>query len=223
MMQCCLDDFSHHNIDVACNLLETCGRFLYRSPDTTVRMGNMLDIIMRLKNVKNLDVRHSTMVENAYYQCKPPERSARIAKVRPPLHQVCCSFKVELMVKHCDAFSLIKHLFMLVSLSLQYIRKLLFADLDEPSFDHVLKQLRKLPWSECERYLLNCFMKVHKGKYSQVHLIASLTACLSRYHEAFSIGVVDEVSYLNTFLMRKKNSEKRNLVSKVQLGEGILR
>lgn len=43
---------------------------------------------MRLKNVKNLDARHSTLVENAYYQCKPPERSARVSKVRPPLHQV---------------------------------------------------------------------------------------------------------------------------------------
>lgn len=160
-LKCCLDDFTHHNIDVACNLLETCGRFLFRSPDTTIRMGNMLEIIMRLKNVKNLDARHSTMVENAYYQCKPPERSARVSKVRPPLHQ--------------------------------YIRKLLFSDLDEPSFDHVLRQLRKLPWRECEHYLLKCFMKVHKGKYSQVHLMASLTACLSRYHEAFSIGVVDEV------------------------------
>jgi len=31
--QACLDDFTHHNIDVACNLLETCGRFIYRSPD----------------------------------------------------------------------------------------------------------------------------------------------------------------------------------------------
>lgn len=86
--QACLDDFSHHNIDVACNLLETSGRFLYRSPETTVRMANMLEILMRLKNVKNLDPRHSTLVENAYYLCKPPERSARVAKVRPPLHQV---------------------------------------------------------------------------------------------------------------------------------------
>lgn len=86
--QACLDDFTHHNIDVACNLLETCGRFLYRSPETTVRMANMLEILMRLKNVKNLDPRHSTLVENAYYLCKPPERSARITKVRPPLHQV---------------------------------------------------------------------------------------------------------------------------------------
>ncbi|KAK0591957.1 hypothetical protein LWI29_010753 [Acer saccharum] len=26
-----------------------------------------------LKNVKNLDPRHATLVENAYYLCKPPE------------------------------------------------------------------------------------------------------------------------------------------------------
>ncbi|KAJ7976241.1 regulator of nonsense transcripts UPF2 [Quillaja saponaria] len=160
-LKACLDDFTHHNIDVACNLLETCGRFLYRSPETTVRMANMLEILMRLKNVKNLDPRHNTLVENAYYLCKPPERSARVSKVRPPLHQ--------------------------------YIRKLLFSDLDKSTIEHVLRQLRKLPWSECEPYLLKCFMKVHKGKYGQIHLIASLTAGLSRYHDEFSVAVVDEV------------------------------
>uniref|UniRef100_A0A5B6Z5R2 Putative regulator of nonsense transcripts UPF2 isoform X2 n=1 Tax=Davidia involucrata TaxID=16924 RepID=A0A5B6Z5R2_DAVIN len=160
-LKACLDDFTHHNIDVACNLLETCGRFLYRSPETTVRTANMLEILMRLKNVKNLDPRHSTLVENAYYLCKPPERSARVSKVRPPLHQ--------------------------------YIRKLLFSDLDKSSIEHVLRQLRKLPWSDCEPYLLKCFMKVHKGKYGQIHLIASLTAGLSRYHDEFAVAVVDEV------------------------------
>ncbi|KAG9450196.1 hypothetical protein H6P81_010161 [Aristolochia fimbriata] len=160
-LKACLDDFTHHNIDVACNLLETCGRFLYRSPETTIRMANMLEILMRLKNVKNLDSRHSTLVENAYYLCKPPERSARVCKVRPPLHQ--------------------------------YIRKLLFSDLDKSSIEHVLRQLRKLPWDECESYILKCFMKVHKGKFSQVHLIASLTAGLSRYHDEFAVAVVDEL------------------------------
>ncbi|GLJ39978.1 hypothetical protein SUGI_0817920 [Cryptomeria japonica] len=160
-LKACLDDFTHHNIDVSCNLLETCGRFLYRSPETTIRMANMLEIMMRLKNVKNLDARHSTLVENAYYLCKPPERSARVSKVRPPLHQ--------------------------------YVRKLLFSDLDKQSIEHVCRQLRKLPWSECEPYVLKCFMKVYKGKYGQVHLIASLTAGLSRYQEAFAVAVVDEV------------------------------
>lgn len=36
-------------------------------------------------------------------------------------------------------------------------------------------------------------MKVHKGKYGQIHLIASLTAGLSRYHDQFAVSVVDEV------------------------------
>ncbi|GMG99374.1 hypothetical protein Nepgr_001214 [Nepenthes gracilis] len=160
-LKACLDDFTHHNIDVACNLLETCGRFLYRSPETNIRMANMLEILMRLKNVKNLDPRHSTLVENAYYLCKPPERPARVAKVRPPLHQ--------------------------------YIRKLLFSDLHKSSIEHVLRQLRKLPWTECEPYLLKCFLKVHRGKYGQIHLIASLTAGLSHYHDEFAVAVVDEV------------------------------
>lgn len=39
-------------------------------------------------------------------------------------------------------------------------------------------------------------MKVHKGKYGQIHLIASLTAGLSRYHDEFAVSVVDEVGAL---------------------------
>lgn len=37
-------------------------------------------------------------------------------------------------------------------------------------------------------------MKIHKGKFGQIHLIASLTAGLSRYHDDFAVDVVDEVS-----------------------------
>lgn len=81
---------------------------------------------------------------------------------------------------------------------LQYIRKLLFSDLDKDSITNVLKQLRKLPWSECEQYILKCFMKVHKGKYGQIHLIASLTSGLSRHHEEFAVAVVDEVCLPST-------------------------
>ena len=194
IIQACLDDFSHHNIDVACNLLETCGRFLYRSPETTIRMANMLEILMRLKNVKNLDPRHSTLVENAYYLCKPPERSARISKVRPPLHQV--RFPCILCFLLCVSIEFMYETIQLTILPfpVQYIRKLLFSDLDKSSVEHVLRQLRKLPWAECQQYLLKCFLKVHKGKYSQVHLIALLTASLSRHHDDFAVAVVDEVS-----------------------------
>ncbi len=90
---------------------------------------------------------------------------------------------------------------------MQYIRKLLFTDLDKTSIERILRQLRKLPWSECEPYLLNCFMKVYKGKYSQVHLMASLTAGLSRYHDGFAVAVVDEViTSTSNFLVKSQMS-----------------
>lgn len=44
-----LDDFAHHNIDAACALMETAGRYLIRRPETNSRMENMLDVMMRLK------------------------------------------------------------------------------------------------------------------------------------------------------------------------------
>jgi regulator of nonsense transcripts 2 len=81
---------------------------------------------------------------------------------------------------------------------MQYIRKLFFSDLDKPIVQHVLRQLPKLPCEECEKYLVKCFLKVHQGKYSHVHLIALLTARLShRHHDGFAVAVVDDVSYFS--------------------------
>ena len=37
-----VEDFTHHNIEMACNLLEVCGRFLYRSEDSHIRTKNLL-------------------------------------------------------------------------------------------------------------------------------------------------------------------------------------
>ena len=37
-----LSDFSHHHIEMACTLLETCGRFLFRSPESHLRTSVLL-------------------------------------------------------------------------------------------------------------------------------------------------------------------------------------
>jgi len=71
----CYDDFTHHNIDVACALLESCGRFLCKTRSTTTRANINLDILMRLKSAKKLDSRQSSIVDNAYYTCRPPART----------------------------------------------------------------------------------------------------------------------------------------------------
>jgi len=157
----CLDDFVHHNIEVACNLCETCGRFLYRTPETHVRMKNLLEIMMRLKNAQNLQNRLDTMVENAYYQCIPPDRQVQKQKVIPPLHL--------------------------------YIQKLVYVDLNKNTTKYILKQLRKLPWNDTaiEVHVLKTLLNVHKGKYNNIHLVASLVAGLATYHESLGVRFVD--------------------------------
>lgn len=83
LLRSCLDEFTPHNIEIACSLLEVCGRFLYRSPATSVRMQNMLDIFSKLKQVKISDPRLETMAEGAIFACKPTKRAVK--KARPPL------------------------------------------------------------------------------------------------------------------------------------------
>lgn len=155
----CLDDFLHHNIEVACALLDQCGRFLYRNPETHVRAKNMLDIMMRLKGSKNLDNRLANNVENAYYQCIPPERPARKEKTIPPM--------------------------------VQYTHKLVYNDLNRHTVKNILKQLRKLPWDTEEAQILDTFVKIHKGKYGNIHVVASLAAALSQYHDVMGTKLVD--------------------------------
>jgi len=82
----CLKEFSHRSIEMLCKFLETCGRFLYRTPETHVRCAALLDRMMRLKEARHLDSQTETLIENAYYCCKPPERAA-VQKVRPPVHE----------------------------------------------------------------------------------------------------------------------------------------
>jgi regulator of nonsense transcripts 2 len=80
-----LDDFSGPNIDNFCTLLEGCGRFLLRSEATSEKMRQVVDIYKRKKATMHLDQRQLTMLENAYYQCDPPERPAIAPKERSPM------------------------------------------------------------------------------------------------------------------------------------------
>ena len=81
-----LDDFSQNSIDALAALLETTGRFLFRTPETSVRMANILDVMMKKKNAKNLDPRQNTLLENAFYASRPSEKGISQEEV-PPLHQ----------------------------------------------------------------------------------------------------------------------------------------
>lgn len=63
----CLEDFSGANIDVACCLLESCGRYLYRMKHTHSRLEGLMDTMMRIKKAR---VRESTQF---IFSCAFPE------------------------------------------------------------------------------------------------------------------------------------------------------
>lgn len=67
-----LDDFSHHNIDACCAMVETAGRALIRTPESKVRMENMLEVMIKLKNVKNMDSRRCAQIDWAFTEVKQP-------------------------------------------------------------------------------------------------------------------------------------------------------
>jgi regulator of nonsense transcripts 2 len=42
----------------------------------------------------------------------------------------------------------------------EYIRHLIFVELAETTIADVLRRLLRLPWAECEAYVLKCMFKV---------------------------------------------------------------
>ena len=55
-----IETFRGFDVDAACALLESCGRYLAKHPDTAARASAILDVFLRLKSVKNLDARQRT-------------------------------------------------------------------------------------------------------------------------------------------------------------------
>uniref|UniRef100_G3UN69 Regulator of nonsense transcripts 2 n=1 Tax=Loxodonta africana TaxID=9785 RepID=G3UN69_LOXAF len=158
-----LSDFSHHHIEMACTLLETCGRFLFRSPESHLRTSVLLEQMMRKKQAMHLDARYVTMVENAYYYCNPPLAEKTVKKKRPPLQE----YVRKLLYKDLSKVTTEK--------VLRQMRKLPWQD------------------QEVKDYVICCMINVWNVKYNSIHCVANLLAGLVLYQEDVGIHVVDGV------------------------------
>lgn len=78
------DDFSRMNIEIICNLLENCGRYLLRNTDTSPRMATFLETLQRKKSVQHIGQPERMLIENAIYYVDPPERASIQQKERTP-------------------------------------------------------------------------------------------------------------------------------------------
>ncbi|KAJ6587022.1 transcription factor [Mycena vulgaris] len=159
----CLDDFNGTNVENIALLLEGCGRFLLRSEDTNQRFGTMLELMRRKQSMQHFDQRQLLLLENAYYQCNPPERAPRQEKHRAP---------VELFIRHLIYDVLAKKT---IDKVLKLIRKI----------DWEVEDARRM--------LHKVFTKPWKIKFGNISLLAMLTYDLQRYHPEFAVAVVDQV------------------------------
>lgn len=113
-----LFDFSHHHIEMACTLIDACGRFLLFNSESHQRCKIYLEQMMKKKVAMTLDQRYMMMIDNAYYAVNPPVSDNQKAQGRQltPLQA--------------------------------YVEKLVFNDLSSHNTEKVLKQIRRLHWND---------------------------------------------------------------------------
>ncbi|KAK1135688.1 hypothetical protein K0M31_000273 [Melipona bicolor] len=159
-----LHDFTHHHIEMACNLLETCGRYLFCSPDSHQRTKVYLEQMMRKKAVTALDSRYVTIIENAYYYVNPPELTGGVSKKdRPPIHE----FIRKLLYQDLSKTNTDK--------VLKWMRKLDWED------------------ESVSSYAIKCLTAAYNVKYLNIRCVGSLLAGLVAHYETIGPHVVDGV------------------------------
>ncbi|PBP19626.1 MIF4G domain-containing protein [Diplocarpon rosae] len=158
-----LDGFSRMNIEIICNLLENCGRYLLRNPETSPRMISFLETLKRKKSVQHIGQQERMLVENAVYYVDPPVRAAIQQKERTP---------IDLFIRKIIYLDMNTRNYTKI---LRQIRRLHWEE------------------TEVVAILEKVFSKPGKVKYGSIHLLAIMLISLYRYHQQFVIMVIDNV------------------------------
>ncbi|KAG8195281.1 hypothetical protein JTE90_028431 [Oedothorax gibbosus] len=129
--------------------------------------------MMRKKAMLSIDSRYTTMIENAFYYCNPPDVAPTVRVERPPMHEYIRKLLFQDLTKsnsdkNADKYS---------------------------SSARVLRQMRKLNWDDPEiaAYITKCLTAVWNVKYYNIRCVANLLAGLVAYQENIGSQVVDGV------------------------------
>ncbi|XP_047115400.1 regulator of nonsense transcripts 2 isoform X1 [Schistocerca piceifrons] len=158
-----IHDFTHHHIQMCCCFLESCGRYLFKHPDSSNRMKIFLEQIMRKKSVMALDSRHILMIENAYYSVNPPDVVCFTRRERPPEQEFIRKILYQDLTKYNSENVLC------------LMRKL---DWDQ---------------SDMAAYAIKCLICGFKVKYENIAYLASIVSGLALFQDFVGPMVVDGV------------------------------
>jgi regulator of nonsense transcripts 2 len=186
-----LDDFSKMNIEVICSLLENCGRYLLRNPETSPRMTAFLETLQRKKSVQHIGQAERMLIENAVYHVNPPERPSIQQKERTPM---------ELFVRKLVYVDLSKRNYSKV---LKQIRRLHWEE------------------KEVVSILMKVFSRPGRVKYGNIYLLAILLGAICKYHVNFAVTVIDSIIESISFGLEQNDFKfnQRRIAEAKYLGE----
>ncbi len=161
-----VDDFTLYNIDMACILLENCGRFMANQPESKARIENLTEILLKKKVSGTLDQHKIMLIENALYLMK-----IHVLNEQTPLNT--------------KIYSLLE----------LYIEYLFHSMLINTDVKEVFKRLRELPWSneETSRMVKNCFVSSWKSKDNSIENFAIIASGLQKFRPEFSMDLIDDI------------------------------
>ncbi|CAB11644.1 nonsense-mediated decay protein Upf2 [Schizosaccharomyces pombe] len=76
----CINEFTPFDLEVLALLLESCGRFLLRYPETKLQMQSFLEAIQKKKLASALASQDQLVLENALHFVNPPKRGIIVSK-----------------------------------------------------------------------------------------------------------------------------------------------
>ena len=98
----------------------------------------------------------------------------------------------------------------------QYIRHLLFKQIQSVPLSNIVLQLRKINWKEDGNYIMKSLYKVSKLKFNQIKLISQIVSKLLEFHPEHCIQFLDNLlDNLQNFLesKSKQNSQQSQLMN----------
>ena len=205
--------FSNSHAEVLCNLLEGCGRYMLKHPETGPKFVPFLEILQKKARTSNLDSRVTLMIENALLSVDPPTVTT-VKKRKEKQRTVLEWFLRKLIYVDLDRRLMTVQKLEPLFRVLPWGRKLTLpiwkpaikpnpasttetlaadtvpnlSDPKEASEEEVPKE-----FVDVDKLILSLFTRIWKVKFHNVPLLADLAALLTRQHPSFGIHLVDRV------------------------------
>jgi len=191
----CIQDFSGYNIDIACCLLESCGRYLHRTKHTSAKLTQIMDTMIRIRKAKHFDERAVELMKSAFYMVQPPQRKVvKKVKILQPIE----AYLKDLLLVRVDRTNVL-----FVS------KQLLRLPWGDPTVDYAALMIK---------YMLKA---CRKGRYNSIHAVASLASSMKKSKPEILARIIDALLEELQYIMENPNirDQQRAIVYAKLLGE----